>query len=188
MGPAHLLDLPTASRHHCPSCGRRQHLLPPFKRKDVTSNHLWTAKRVAVLIRRPFDIRYHPDHVRRLLRRRLSWTSQKPQKRARERNLKEVERWIADDWPRIIRQAFQRQARPARSGQTAAVLFSFASTCHRLGVEPWAYLQDILSRLPTLPSERRVELLPDRWQAARAPAAPTGASPSAPPSAPNAPT
>jgi hypothetical protein len=31
-----------------------------------------------------------------------------------------------------------------RGGQTAAVLFSFTSTCQRLGVEPWAYLQDAL--------------------------------------------
>jgi transposase len=52
-------------------------------------------------------------------------------------------------------------------GRTAAVLFSFTSTCHRLGIEPWAYLQDVLTRLPSLPAERLVELLPDRWQAAR---------------------
>ena len=76
-------------------------------------NHLWTCKRVAVLIQRHFGVRYHPDHVLRLLNQRLRWTSQKPQKRARERNLKEVERWIADDWPRIIRQAYQRRARIA---------------------------------------------------------------------------
>ena len=54
-----------------------------------------------------------------------------------------------------------------QGGRTAAVLFSFTSTCHRLGIEPWAYLQDVLSRLPGLPAERRAELLPDRWQAAR---------------------
>jgi len=76
-------------------------------------NHLWTCKRVAVLIERHFGVRYHPAHVYRLLVRRLHWTSQKPQKRARERNLKEVERWIADDWPRILRQAYQRRARIA---------------------------------------------------------------------------
>ncbi len=28
----------------------------------------------------------------------------------------------------------------ANGGRTAAVLFSFTSTCHRLGIEPWAYL------------------------------------------------
>jgi transposase len=54
-----------------------------------------------------------------------------------------------------------------RGGATAAVLFSFTSTCQRLGVEPWAYLQDVLSRLPGLPAERHAELLPDRWQDAR---------------------
>jgi transposase len=66
----------------------------------------------------------------------------------------------------------------AKGGRTAAVLFSFTSTCHRLGIEPWAYLQDVLSRLPTTPAERLVELLPDRWQAARQQATPTNAAPS----------
>ena len=64
-------------------------------------------------------------------------------------------------------------------GRTAAVLFSFTSTCHRLGIEPWAYLKDVLTRLPTLPAERRADLLPDRWQAARSPAAPPAAEPTA---------
>jgi hypothetical protein len=54
-----------------------------------------------------------------------------------------------------------------KGGQTAAVLFSFTSTCHRLGVEPWAYLQDVLTRLPGLPASQLTELLPDRWQATR---------------------
>jgi transposase len=58
-----------------------------------------------------------------------------------------------------------------KGGQTAAVLFSFTSTCHRLGIEPWAYLQDVLARLPATPAERLGELLPDRWQAARQQAA-----------------
>jgi hypothetical protein len=53
-----------------------------------------------------------------------------------------------------------------RGGQAAA-LMSFTSTCRRLGVEPWSYLQDVLTRVPALPAERRGELLPDRWEAAR---------------------
>ena len=60
----------------------------------------------------------------------------------------------------------------ANGGRTAAALFSFTSTCHRLGVEPWAYLQDVLTRLPRTPAERLAELLPDRWQAARPKALP----------------
>ena len=56
------------------------------------------------------------------------------------------------------------------AAKTAAVLFSFTSTCHRLGVEPWAYLQDVLTRLPTPPADLDA-LLPDHWQAARRAAA-----------------
>jgi hypothetical protein len=54
-----------------------------------------------------------------------------------------------------------------RGGRTAAVLFSFTSTCQRLGVEPWAYLQDVLTRLPATPAGQLGDLLPDHWQAAR---------------------
>jgi transposase len=54
-----------------------------------------------------------------------------------------------------------------RGGQTAAVLASFTSTCHRLGVEPWAYLQDVLARLPMMPAGQLGDLLPDHWKAAR---------------------
>jgi transposase len=73
-------------------------------------NELWTAARVAQLIGRHFGIKYHPEHVRKLLKRRLNWSSHKPQRRARQRNDKEVERWKADEFPRILRQAFRRGA------------------------------------------------------------------------------
>jgi hypothetical protein len=65
-------------------------------------------------------------------------------------------------------------------GQTATVLLSFTSTCHRLGVEPWAYLQAVLTQLPTTPTERLTELLPDHWQAARRAAATTPTTPTNP--------
>ena len=74
------------------------------------NNDLWTADRVAVLVQRHFGLRYHPEHVRKILKRRLGWTSQKPRRRARERNDKEVERWLDDDYRRIVREAWQRQA------------------------------------------------------------------------------
>jgi transposase len=63
-----------------------------------------------------------------------------------------------------------------QGGRTAAVLMSFASTCRRLNVEPWAYLQDVLTRLPATPTERLDELAPDQWQAAQQA---KGATPSA---------
>jgi DDE superfamily endonuclease len=45
--------------------------------------------------------------------RRLGWTSHKPQRRDRERNDKEVERWKADEFPRILRDAWRRGAHVA---------------------------------------------------------------------------
>lgn len=76
-------------------------------------NELWTSARVAQVIFRHFGVEYHSDYVLRLLRRRLDWTCHKPQKRARERNDKEVERWKADEFPRILREAWRRNAHVA---------------------------------------------------------------------------
>jgi transposase len=73
-------------------------------------NQLWTAARVARLIERHFGIPYHPEHVRKILRLRLGWTSQKPRRKARERNDKEVARWVGDEFPRIVREAWRRSA------------------------------------------------------------------------------
>ena len=50
-------------------------------------------------------------------------------------------------------------------GQTAAVLFSVTETCRRHRLNPWTYLRDVLTRLPTHSADRLDELLPDRWAA-----------------------
>ena len=73
-------------------------------------NSLWTAARVARLIEQQFHRAYHPEHVRKILKRRLGGTSQKPRRKARERNDKEVARWTADEFPRIVRAAWRRSA------------------------------------------------------------------------------
>ena len=86
------------------------------------SNQLWTARRVTILIERHFGIQYHPEHVRKLLKQRLHWTSQKPQKRARERNDQEVEWWIAEEWPRVLHQAVQRHAHLALLDESGFML------------------------------------------------------------------
>lgn len=61
---------------------------------------LWTCPRVAHVIARRFGIRYHVDHIGRLLRS-LGWTPQRPVRRAWERNEEEIRRWVKQDWPRI---------------------------------------------------------------------------------------
>ena len=46
---------------------------------------VWTASRVAEVIARTFGVRYHRDHVGRLLRE-AGWSRQKPMERASQRN------------------------------------------------------------------------------------------------------
>jgi transposase len=57
-----------------------------------------------------------------------------------------------------------------QGGKTAAILYTFTSTCRRLHLEPWTYLQDVLTRLPTTPQEHLTSLLPDRWRSLPTPA------------------
>jgi transposase len=61
---------------------------------------LWTARRVAQLIRQHFDVSINHRYVCAWLAAR-GITPQKPQRQARERNQAEIERWLREDWPRI---------------------------------------------------------------------------------------
>ena len=65
-------------------------------------------------------------------------------------------------------------------GHTAAVLFSFTATCKFLKLNTFAYLRDVLTRLPTHPAARLDELLPHRWQPSPAVANPPPSTPAAP--------
>jgi transposase len=59
----------------------------------------------------------------------------------------------------------------AKGAETAAVLFSVTSSCHRHGIDAFAYLHDLLRRLahdPQPAAERLRAWLPDRWQASTA--------------------
>jgi transposase len=50
-----------------------------------------------------------------------------------------------------------------RGGRTAAVLYTMTGSCKHHDIDPFAYLRDILGRVPSHPTERLVELLPDVW-------------------------
>ncbi len=66
-----------------------------------------------------------------------------------------------------------------QGGQTAAVLFSFTATCKHLRIDTFAYLRDVLERLPSHAAQDLEVLLPHRWQAARLAASSAGAPPGA---------
>jgi transposase len=61
---------------------------------------LWTATRVADVTWRHFGVRYHPDHVSRLLRR-LGWSRQQPLERATQRNEAALRQWQKECWPAL---------------------------------------------------------------------------------------
>ena len=53
-----------------------------------------------------------------------------------------------------------------RAGKRAEAVMSLVHCARLNGHDPWAYLRDVLKRLPTQPARRLGELLPHRWQAA----------------------
>ena len=52
------------------------------------------------------------------------------------------------------------------AGERAAMVMSLLQSAKLNGRDPWAYLKDVLTRLPTQPNSRIEELLPHRWQPA----------------------
>ena len=59
---------------------------------------LWTLKRVRLFIERTFGVRYSEVHVWRLLGQ-LGFSSQKPERRALERDEAAIEHWKKRTWP-----------------------------------------------------------------------------------------
>lgn len=51
-----------------------------------------------------------------------------------------------------------------RGGHAAAILYSLTQSAKRNGLDPFAYLRDLLRLIPTHPQSRIGELLPDAWK------------------------
>ena len=52
-----------------------------------------------------------------------------------------------------------------QAGERAATLMSLIESAKLNGHDAWAYLKDVLIKLPTWPNSRLEELLPHRWVA-----------------------
>jgi transposase len=61
---------------------------------------LWTCPRVAKVIQRKFSVRYHVDHLPKILHA-MGFSPQKPERRAKERDEEAIRRWVRHDWPGI---------------------------------------------------------------------------------------
>jgi transposase len=76
---------------------------------------VWTLDRIAVVIQGLTGVQLSNPSVWRLLRGRLGWTVQRPQRQAKERDEEAVQHWVAHEWPRIKGPA---QDRPGLSSST----------------------------------------------------------------------
>lgn len=96
-----------------PRAGRPAHLTPTqahtvlgwFGHSPTTfgfPTELWTAPRVASLIQERFGVRFNHRYLCAWLTQR-GITPQKPERQARERDQARIDRWITDDWPRILK-------------------------------------------------------------------------------------
>jgi transposase len=63
---------------------------------------LWTLPRIAEVIKKETRVSYHPGHVSKILNA-LGWSSQKPVRRARERDEKAIIDWKKHTWPTILK-------------------------------------------------------------------------------------
>ena len=76
-------------------------------RKHGYATELWTLSRVAELIAVTFGVEYHPSAVWHILRK-LGWSCQKPERRARERDEQAIAAWRQQEWPRIKKRPKKR--------------------------------------------------------------------------------
>jgi transposase len=61
---------------------------------------LWTTQRIADLIEQRLGVRYHRNHVGKLLHQ-VGWSHQKPERRAVERDEAAIQTWKQTVWPRV---------------------------------------------------------------------------------------
>jgi transposase len=105
---------PDALRSHPPAgrpgrlTGQQKRLIPEFLWHGAEAygfrGQVWTCARIAGVIEEEFGVRYHKDHVGRLLQE-LQWTPQVPIKRAIQRDEKAIQRWRVEVWPELLRRA-----------------------------------------------------------------------------------
>jgi transposase len=107
--------VPVASPHSNPDPGpvskltpQQKRLIPEFLWHGAEAygfrGDVWTCARVAHVIAEEFGVRYHEDHVGRLLRE-LRWTPQVPIRRAVQRDEEAIRRWRDEVWPELQRRA-----------------------------------------------------------------------------------
>jgi transposase len=63
----------------------------------------------------------------------------------------------------------------ADAGERSAIIYSIIESCRCHGVEPYSYLHDVLSRLPSMTNRQSKDIVLKAWAAARRSTAPRAA-------------
>ena len=81
------------------------------------ADELWTSRRLAALIEKRFGVRFNSNYLVAWLTQRKQ-SAQKPAQRALEQDEAAIEKWLAEDWPRL--QKKPGKSVPASSSSTRA--------------------------------------------------------------------
>jgi transposase len=119
-GPEGLKAKPASGRPPKLSAPQQQRLVRLLAQGAVAHGYrteLWTTQRITDLVEQQLGVRYHRNHVGKLLHR-LGWSHQKPELRAVERDEAAIQAWKQTVWPRVKKTP--RGGRPTSSFSTKA--------------------------------------------------------------------
>ena len=51
----------------------------------------------------------------------------------------------------------------ADAGERSAIIYTIIESCRRRGLDPYAYLKDVLTRLPHMTNRQIPEVTPEAW-------------------------
>jgi hypothetical protein len=51
----------------------------------------------------------------------------------------------------------------AGAGERAAIIYTLIESCRRRGIDPYAYLKDVLTRLPKMTNHQIPQVTPEAW-------------------------
>ena len=94
---------PAAGRPPKLTARQKQRLVRLLSRGAMAHGYrteLWTTQRIAKLIEDKLGVKYHHNHVGKLLHQ-IGWSHPKPERRAIERNDAAIAEWKQSVWPRV---------------------------------------------------------------------------------------
>lgn len=83
-------------------------------------------------------------------------------------------RWTPEFGPVAESSEFRVEA-----GERSAIVFTVIEACRRRGIDPFEYLRDVFTRMPTMAAQDYASLAPEEWAKARTPAKHTRKAPAA---------